>query len=83
MSSSRSLKELASVIQARVDTLDEALKATNAPQPTLDINGPPALMVPPQFEDTKEDLLEALDELRTLIIGPVANVFSRSNTVSS
>ncbi|KAK8065892.1 sterigmatocystin 8-O-methyltransferase precursor [Apiospora hydei] len=76
MASSRSLPELAHVISSCTNRIYDAYDDEGIPQPSFDVgadhfSGP----FTPAVETSRVKLLEALDELRALIIGPAGHVF--------
>ena len=71
MAPTRSLLELASTIQARTAAIQDALKSGGLPAPTFESGGPPMLMLPAANEEDRSALLEALDEMRALVMGPL------------
>lgn len=73
MAGAKSLTDLAALIQRDVVAINDDLTAANAPQPSFQVGSPP-LMLSPQGEETRQQLLEALDELRALILGPVGPI---------
>lgn len=79
MDSSRSLSELALIISTHANSIHNTYNNENIPQPSFEYGtthyaGP----YTPSLEDSRAQLLEALDELRALIIGPAGHVFFMS-----
>jgi hypothetical protein len=85
MTTSRSLPELAHIISSRANSIYDAYDAADLPQPSFDYGtshygGPFTRRV----EDSRAQLLEAIDELRSLILGPAGHIFFLSfKTVST
>ncbi|KAK7954339.1 O-methyltransferase [Apiospora saccharicola] len=76
MALSRSLPELAHVISSCTNRIYDAYDDEGIPQPSFDagadhFSGP----FTPAIETSRVKLLEALDELRALIVGPAGHVF--------
>ncbi|ETS84291.1 hypothetical protein PFICI_02316 [Pestalotiopsis fici W106-1] len=76
MSPTRSLSELAQLIQIRTVSIEGGLKSAGIPQPSFDAAAPAVLPIGSELEDIRDDLIEALDELRALVLGPVGHLFS-------
>ncbi|KAK6086414.1 O-methyltransferase [Seiridium cupressi] len=74
MSPSRSLSELAALIQNRSASIEDALKSAGLPPPYFAVGSPLALPLSPELEDTRDELVEALDELRALVLGPMGHL---------
>ncbi|KAK9422181.1 putative S-adenosyl-L-methionine-dependent methyltransferase [Seiridium unicorne] len=74
MSPSRSLSELAALIQTRSASIEDALKSAGLPPPSFAVGSPLALPLSPELEDTRDELVEALDELRALVLGPMGHL---------
>lgn len=84
MASSRSLPELAHVISSCTNRIYDAYDDEGIPQPSFDVgadhfSGP----FTPAIETSRVKLLEALDELRALIVGPAGHVFFLSFLIVS
>jgi hypothetical protein len=71
MAPAQSLLDLAGAIQAHTVAIHDALKSGGLPEPSFESGGPPIFMLPPSAEGDRVALLEAVDELRALIMGPV------------
>ncbi|KAM0811280.1 putative S-adenosyl-L-methionine-dependent methyltransferase [Seiridium cardinale] len=74
MSPSRSLSELAALIQTRSASIEDALKSAGLPPPYSAVGSPLALPFSPELDDTRDELVEALDELRALVLGPMGHL---------
>lgn len=84
MALSRSLPELAHVISSCTNRIYDAYDDEGIPQPSFDagadhFSGP----FTPAVETSRVKLLEALDELRALIVGPAGHVFFLSFLIVS
>lgn len=71
MAPTHSLLDLAGAIQTHTAAIHDALKSGGLPEPTFESGGPPMFILPPSAEGDRGALLEAIDELRALIMGPV------------
>ncbi|KAH6658135.1 S-adenosyl-L-methionine-dependent methyltransferase [Truncatella angustata] len=76
MSVSRSLSELAALIQSHSASIVNTLESHGHPQPSFTVGSPLVLPLSPEVEDTRDELVEALDELRALVLGPMGHLFS-------
>ncbi|KAI0143475.1 S-adenosyl-L-methionine-dependent methyltransferase [Xylariaceae sp. FL1272] len=78
MAYSKSLPELAYIIQSRTNSIYDLLNEAGLPQPSFSLHDGPR-SAPARFEGVIENkraqLLEAIDELRALILGPSTHVF--------
>ncbi|KAI1335233.1 S-adenosyl-L-methionine-dependent methyltransferase [Xylariaceae sp. FL0016] len=76
MVSSRSLPELAHLVQSRTNTLYDLFNRAELPQPSFGRKAPKQpSRLPNAIEDTRAELLESLDELKALVLGPSSHVF--------
>lgn len=66
----RDLQTLQADINRLVGTL-QAHVASGAPAPSFDANAIPVFPLPPELEDTRQDALEAVEELAALLRGPI------------
>ncbi|KAK8062515.1 hypothetical protein PG997_014612 [Apiospora hydei] len=81
MTDSRSLTELGRIIQSRSTTIAAWLGAAEIPQPSLSATYPwQEIDYPRDIEQDRAEILEALDELRTLLLGPTSYLFHTSIT---
>lgn len=71
MSTSRSLSDIAALIQHHSATLEDALKATPRPHLSFEVGSPLTLPLSPQLQNVRDELVENLDELRALVFGPM------------
>ncbi|KAI5863290.1 S-adenosyl-L-methionine-dependent methyltransferase [Durotheca rogersii] len=67
----RPVSELASIIDRHTKTLENSLKGTPNAAFSLGLGAAPQIHFPGPLEATRGELLEALDELRARILGPV------------
>lgn len=79
MAYTRSLIDLAEIISTHASSIYSAYNAADIPQPSFELGsthhaGPYTGAV----EDSRAQLLEAIDELRALIVGPAGHVFFMS-----
>jgi hypothetical protein len=79
MARSRSLPELAHIVSSRASSIYDSYDASGIPQPSFEAGtthyaGP----FTPALESSRAQLLEAIDELRALILGPAGHVFFMS-----
>ncbi|KAI1843519.1 hypothetical protein JX266_010345 [Neoarthrinium moseri] len=76
MATTRSLSDLAQLIHSRTTSIETGLKAANLPQPSFNATAPPALPLSRELEEVRDELVEALEELRALVLGPVGHLFT-------
>ncbi|ORY72051.1 S-adenosyl-L-methionine-dependent methyltransferase [Pseudomassariella vexata] len=79
MAKSRSLPQLAHIISSRANAIYDNLNNNDLPQPSFDYGA--EIRTEPfsrELEDSRAQLLEAMDELQSLILGPVGHVFFMS-----
>lgn len=79
MAYTRSLSELAHIISSRANSIYDTYNSENIPQPSFEYGkthyaGPYTKLL----EDSRAELLEAIDELKSLIIGPAGHIFFMS-----
>ncbi|KAI0886388.1 S-adenosyl-L-methionine-dependent methyltransferase [Annulohypoxylon maeteangense] len=76
MNTSNSLLELADIIKCQSSAIYDLLNEMNVPQPSFSYpTSPESSMTVKIIEDRRSCLLEALDDLRALILGPEAYIF--------
>ncbi|KAI5862348.1 S-adenosyl-L-methionine-dependent methyltransferase [Durotheca rogersii] len=80
MANYKSLAELGHIIQSLATSLDESLKDARLPQPLLSPQGASSqiLAYPDAAQAQRAELLDALDELRALVLGPTSYLFYTS-----
>lgn len=79
MAFTRSLPDLGRIISNQAKSIHDALNAAGVDQPSFEYGaehygGPYSRAM----EDSRAQLLEALDEMRSLIVGPAGHVFFMS-----
>ncbi|KAI0123904.1 S-adenosyl-L-methionine-dependent methyltransferase [Xylariales sp. AK1849] len=74
MSSLRKLSKLTGLIHSHAALIENALDSSSIPQPSFAAGSPPMLSVPPELDDTRDELIEAIDELAALVLGPVGHL---------
>ncbi|PVH96576.1 S-adenosyl-L-methionine-dependent methyltransferase [Periconia macrospinosa] len=67
--------ELASSIEQNTRKVDDYFAANALPSPSFDPSTPPDLPLPPDIAQAKEAVLEAMDELQALLLGPMPKIF--------
>ena len=65
------IAELASVIQTNTSKVDQYLSSVGTPTPSFDIEAPLAFILPAEIAACREAVLEATDELNSLMLGPI------------
>lgn len=70
MPSSR-IAELASVIQIETSRVDEFFSSQGIPAPSFDVDAPLGFVLPDDIAASREIILEATDELHSLMQGPI------------
>lgn len=83
MESSRVLLQLTDTIKQKVAEVDGFIKAEALPEPSFDASYPPVLQLSPEAEAARDAALEALDELRAHLMGPLGMVLHHIGEVSS
>lgn len=81
MSNSRSLSELASIIQDKIAIVDQTLKDAGLDQPSFHAGASMGSQIPESIEETKFDLLEAIGDLQALLYGPVYYLVSMTGII--
>ena len=71
MPSNRGIAELATLIKSKTADIDEYLKSNGLQSPSFDIDAPEKLQLPVELALAKDAILEAADELNSLLLGPV------------
>ncbi|KAK6067448.1 O-methyltransferase [Seiridium cupressi] len=76
MSGSRSLIDLGDLIQSCTKSIHDVLSQSQLPQPTFSSTTPSDInILHGTIQDNRAKLLEALEELRTLVLGPTSYIF--------
>ncbi|KAF2972751.1 hypothetical protein GQX73_g788 [Xylaria multiplex] len=79
MSPSRSIVELGDLVQSNTRSIHDLLNSASIPQPSLALGAPEQpLVYLGAIEECRAVLLEALDELRALVLGPRSYIFNTS-----
>lgn len=73
MTSSR-IVELANSIQTNTSKVDQHLSSHGIPTPSFDVETPLEMDLPDDIEACRVAILEATDELHSLVMGPVQTV---------
>jgi len=82
MASPTRIAELATLIQKNTAILDDYLNTNGLPTPSFDESSPPVLHLPKDTADVREAIIEATDELHSLLLGPVMKVYEEIAKVS-
>jgi hypothetical protein len=67
--------ELASIIQRNTIKVDEYITRSGLPSPSFNIQAPPQLDFPEQISAVRTAIIEAMDELQALLLGPLPMIF--------
>ncbi|KAF2707636.1 S-adenosyl-L-methionine-dependent methyltransferase [Pleomassaria siparia CBS 279.74] len=68
--------ELSSSIATNTKLVDDYLSENGLPTPSFDASYPPDLPLPPHITQAKQTVLEAMDELEALLLGPMPKIFN-------
>jgi hypothetical protein len=82
MASPTRISELAALIQKNTAILDDYLSANGLPTPSFDESSPPLLPLPEDMANVRDAVIEAADELHSLLMGPVISVYYEIAKVS-
>lgn len=74
MSSNRRLVALAQSIAQNTATVDAYIEEKGLPEPSYDETCPPVIEYPPDVDEARRTALEALDELRDHLMGPLGTL---------
>lgn len=74
MASQRRLIQLSSLIHENVAKVDQCIVSGGLPEPSFEASCPPILALTPEADVARNTALEALDELRQHLLGPVRAV---------
>lgn len=74
MATAGRLSELGALIQKNASQIENALASAGLPPATLSVGAPPVLPLPLDLKETQNELVEALDELRALTLGPMLTI---------
>jgi hypothetical protein len=75
MTSTGRLIQLVGILQEKVGEVDTYIHENDLPDPSFDANYPPVLVLPPSQDAARKAALEALDELRDHLLGPVGTIY--------
>jgi hypothetical protein len=70
-SSSNRIVELSALIHENTIKVDEFMTANGLPTPSFDISQPPVLPLPHHIDALRKAVIDASDELKTLMLGPL------------
>lgn len=76
------ISELAATITSITAEIEAFLTAEDLPSPSFDSDSPPELLFHPKIATLRQQLLEATDELHTLMLGPVGILTSSVGALS-
>jgi hypothetical protein len=82
MASQRRLLQLSNLIHDNTVIVDSYIKENNLPDPSFLPEYPPVLDLPHEADLARKAALEALDELREHLLGPVGSVIYNTADVS-
>ena len=71
MHPSAQILELAGIIHTRTIKIEEFMSVHNVPQASFDIDSPLAVPLPGSLSSAREEVLDALDQLHALLLGPL------------
>lgn len=82
MESAPSLLELVTALSAQVSQLQTYLDSSKKPNPSLQLGAEPTLVLPPHLDRVRQEALNACDELRAVLQGPLPHLMSLVTKVS-
>ena len=82
MSSPKRLTELSAFLHEQVTKIDDYIALSDIPSPSFQATCPPTLKLPQDVDAARQAALEALDELRDHLLGPVGAVTEMALYVS-
>ena len=71
------MAQLASVIQTHTTIVDEHIALQKLPSPSFHVNAPPQLQLPEAISSSRDAVIEAMDELQALMLGPLDFLFNQ------
>ncbi|KAF4633303.1 hypothetical protein G7Y89_g4822 [Cudoniella acicularis] len=74
MASSNIIVELSTLIHENTLKVNEHLTSNGLPTPSFDITQPARLTLPPHIQSLQEAIVDASDELRALMLGPIGYI---------
>ena len=79
MANPKTMAELVAAVSTHAAAIQDTLSTNDIASPTFESGGLAELLtVQPQLEGKRAQMLEALDELRAVLVGPPAHVFTLS-----
>lgn len=75
------LNSLTRIIQQRTSEVDKFIRDSGLPQPSFDHNYPPILKLSAEANAARQAALEAIDELRCHLLGPLGVITSHTSEV--
>ena len=72
------ISELASIIKIHTSKVQDHLRSMNLPLPSFEAEQPPSLLLDETIAESRLAVLEATDELHSLMLGPVGVLTSPS-----
>jgi hypothetical protein len=76
MNRTRSLSELGNTVKSLTNSIGEFLDEANLPTPSFAQGS--SSVYPDSLQDSRAELLDALDELRALVLGPTSYIYFTS-----
>jgi hypothetical protein len=83
MTVNRRLTQLSTLIHENTLVIDAYMKDNGIPEPSFEPTTPPILHLPPEVDTSRIAALEALDELRDHLLGPVGMITNSVTDVST
>lgn len=74
MTTSSRIVELSALIHENTRKVDEFINSSGLPSPSFDISQPPMLPLPPHIQILQKAVINATDELKTLMLGPIGSI---------
>ena len=78
MASTSRIIELASRIQVHTADIDSYLSSQGLPSPSWDLDTPPKVLLSAAAQVSQNALLESMEELKALILGPVPFLMNKA-----
>ncbi len=78
MASTSRIVELASAIQAHTADIDSYLRSQGLSSPDWDLDTPPTVLLSDAAQASQNALLEAMEELKALVLGPVPFLINKA-----
>lgn len=82
MDTSRVLLQLTNTIHQRTAEVDAYIQASGLPEPSFDPSYPPILRLSPEVDAARNAALEAIDELRAHLLGPLGLIMEHIGEVN-